>query len=196
MSAQAPSPDWLEKSFSGGVCRKAPILRGLIERKSAALPLLSSYAVALVADDNAQSRPDKDSDELGLTVMQLGQLISAHGGNVVKTGQEQCWKVPSSSTKRILLVPNSLERNAEALLTHLTSWWRKQSSITPDTAQIELDQSSEIVEEACSTQQSLTCNGVNTVLIIRTRWVEDSAASLRSVAPLKDYYLGRVCWEG
>ena len=196
MSAQAPSPDWLEKSFNGGVCRKAPILRGLIDRKSAALPLLSSYAVALVADDNAQSRPDNDSDELSLTVKQLGQLISAHGGNLVKTGQEQCWKVPSSSTKRILLVPSSLERNAEAISTYLTSWLRKQSSITPDNAQIELNQSSETIEEACSTQQSLTCNGVNTVLIIRARWVEDSAASLRSVAPLKDYYLGRVCWEG
>ena len=196
MTAQAPSPDWLEKSFNGGVCRKAPILRGLIDRKSAALPLLSCYAVALVADDNSQSRPDKDSDELDLTVKQLGQLISVHGGNVVKTGQEQCWKVPSSSTKRIVLVPNSLERDADAISAYLTSWLLKQSSIAPDTAQVELDQSSEIVEEACSTQQSLTCNGVNTVLIIRARWVEDSAASLRSIAPLKDYYLGRICWEG
>jgi len=195
-------------SYGGGICRKAPIIRGLIDRENAkgsalasALPLLSGYAVVVVSDDRVQSRPGNEADGFCLTAKQLGQLTLAHGGKIVKTGQEQCWKVPLSSTKRIVLVPNSLERNDEAISTSLTSWLLKQSSIIPETARIELDQSSEVIKEACSTQKSLSCGSQGgtvptTVLIIRARWLEDSAASLRSVAPLKDYCLGRICWEG
>ena len=191
--------DWLISSFKGaGVCSRSPMIRALIERGTLS-PLLSSFAVIIVpTNSKAQSRSNNGVGNFELTTEQLRQLTLAHGGTAIETGEEQLWRKPLSSTKGIVIVPDSLERcSHDAISSLLMPWMLMKPSIIPDTAKIELCSRSDFIEEVCSTQQSQTTSsqdrgGFNKLPIIRARWLEDSAAALRR-APLKDYCLGYIC---
>ena len=201
LEAQHSPLDWMLSSFKGaGICSRSPMIRALIERGTMS-PLLSSFAVIIVPANNKPRSSSKEGvSNFELTTEQIRQLTLAHGGTTIETGEEQLWRKPLSSTKGIIIVPNSVECGGnDAISSLLMPWMLVSSSIIPDTAKIHFCPRNDIIEEVCITQQSQTTSsqergGFVKLPIIRARWLEDSAAALRR-APLKDYCVGYICLD-
>ena len=176
-------PDWLQAPRSSkSICRQAIVKRNVIN-KGAREPLLSSFAVVILADAGANSASDEFSSK------QLLNLTVTNGGTVVKNRENARWRMPSSSTKRIVIVPDSLERNDEEIYSFFIPRIIN-GSIFPDSARIHL--SADNIEEGCVTP--LTGEDHNKVSIVRASWLLDSVAATEA-ASLRDYCLGCIRWD-
>mmetsp|Transcript_31273 Transcript_31273/g.68663 ORF Transcript_31273/g.68663 Transcript_31273/m.68663 type:complete len:720 (+) Transcript_31273:64-2223(+) len=176
-------PEWLQGPRSSkSICRQAIVKRNVIN-KGAREPLLSSFAVVILADTGANSVSDEFSSK------QLLNLTVTNGGTVVKSRENARWRMPSSSTKRIVIVPDSLERSDEEIYSFIVPRIMN-GSIFPDSARIHL--SADNIEEGCVTP--LTGEDHNKVSIVRASWLLDSVAATE-VASLRDYGLGCIRWD-
>ena len=178
------TPEWLRNTHKlGGICRLAFRMQDMIrEGRRSVTPLLDSFATVVLSGSATDERRDEFSAH------QICDLIRAHGGTLIKKSTEDRWIRPSSSTRRIVIVPDSFAGTdidgadfIRLLIPELV-----KASIFPEDARLSANRNDPTVGH-----KPLSDDEHNIVHVVRMTWLLDTIAAY-SKAPMEKYRLGWI----